>query len=98
MATNLLITQEVVKDRQLPTYIYIYNLTIKNNIVDLSTAQTLTGKTLTTPIINAISNGGQSITVPSGISSIFALQSAGAQTAGNICTYFNTSPTPAVIQ
>jgi hypothetical protein len=68
-----------------------------NNVVDTVSSQTLTNKTLTDPVINRIFNG-QAIIVPTGISSIFALQSAGAQTSGNLCNYLNSSPTPAIIQ
>ena len=61
-----------------------------SNMVSLNGTETLANKTLTTPIIGAILNGGQTINIPSGISSIMALQSAGAVTTGNICNYFNT--------
>lgn len=74
------------------------SIRVNPSLVDLLSTQTLYGKTLTTPIIAQIQNGGQNVTVPSGISSIFALQSAGAQTANNLATYFNSSPTPAVLQ
>ena len=48
-----------------------------SNMVTLNGTETLANKTLTTPIISAILNGGQTINIPSGISSIMALQSAG---------------------
>jgi hypothetical protein len=69
------------------------------DIMSTDTAQSVTGiKTFTAaPVISNINNGFN-ISVPSNISSIFALQSASAQTTGNICTYFNSSPAPAVIQ
>lgn len=70
------------------------------DIMSTDTAQTVSAvKTFTaTPIISNIGTPGGNIAVPSGISSIMALQSAGAQTINNVCSYFNTSPTPAVIK
>lgn len=74
--------------------------TIKVNpsLVDLTSTQTLTGKTLTDPIINRIFNGGQPIIVPSGISSQFALQSVAPQTTDNLASYANSSPTFGVLK
>lgn len=72
---------------------------IPSNFVTTNTPQTISAiKTFSAnPVISAINNG-QNITVPSNISSIFALQSAAPQVTGNVCTYLNSSPTPAVIQ
>jgi len=72
---------------------------VSDTVVTLNATQTLSNKTLVTPIIGTIfSTSLNSITVPTGITSIMALQSAGAHLVNNLVSYFNTSPAAAVIQ